>query len=130
MTDVLKAALASIAAALAGLPALVDGSSDQRAAARTPRTERPEVVLVLGHSLVVHLPGQYIAAAHGSDGGTAAAAVAGAVQQALAHLCVGRTKLAAPPVAAFTAGRTLHLLDQAPVAPAAGQREQMPGHLQ
>lgn len=120
-TDVIKAALASTAAALASLDAQAGSTGAQRTTGRAQmrQPEWPEVVLVLGHSLVVHLPGQYIAAAHGGDGGAAAATVAGAVQRALSHLRVGPARLAAPLAAAFTAGRTLYLLDQMPVAPAA-----------
>ena len=122
--DVLKAALVSTAAALAGLGTQAGGGGQRVAGgvpARRPEPEpeRPSVALVLGHSLVLCLPGAFIAAAHGGDAGAAAAAVAGAVQRGLARLRVGRAQLAAPLPAAFTAGRTLHLLDQLPVAPAA-----------
>lgn len=129
--DLLKAALASTAAALASLDARAGSSGGrsgpaQIAAGRLQaqqQPEWPEVVLVLGHSLVVHLPGQYITGAHGGDGGAAAAAVAGAVQGALGRMRVGRAQLAAPPAAVFTAGRTLHLLDQVLVAPTAGPQQ-------
>lgn len=136
VTDLLKAALAATGAALAGLSAPAGSGAGAGGALREPRradaasSQRPELVLVLGHSLVVHLPCQYIAAAHASDTSAAAAAVAGAVQQALSRMCVGRAKLAAAPAAVFTAGRTLHPIDQVPVAPAAVQSESQPAHVQ
>lgn len=112
--DVLKAALVSTAAALKGLGARAGGVQAAR-----PEPEQPGVALVLGHSLVLHLPGAFIAAAHCGDASAAAAAVAGVVQRSLACVRVGCGQLAAPLPAAFTASRTLHPLDQLPVAPAA-----------
>lgn len=75
--------------------------------------------MALGHTLVVCLPGSFVLATHGGSADAAAAAVAGAVQRGLASLPVGTALLTAPPGAAVTAGRSLHWLDQRPVAPGA-----------
>lgn len=111
VADTLKAALVSTQAALAGL------QPDACAEEGRPRAETaggPGLALVLGHTLILHLPGSWAARCGGGD--EAAAAVAAAVLPGLRSLYVGRAALAAPLGARLTSGPTLHLLDQRPVA--------------
>lgn len=110
VADTLKAALVSTQAALAALGPLRSGDGGAGADAMGG----PGVALALGHSLVLHLPGSWVARWSGSD--DAAAAAAAAVLPGLRSLYVGRVALAAPLGARLTAGPTLHLFDQRPVA--------------
>jgi hypothetical protein len=103
------AAVAASAAALA-----TTGASLQRGLQQQAPQEPPEVMAVMGQTLVLHLPPAFIAALGGPQ--AAARAAAAAVQGGLQGLYVGRAQLAAPLGASFTAGRTLHPLELLPVA--------------
>ena len=120
LADVLKAALVCTHASLGALPA---ASARAPPGSASSMQQRPEVALVLGHSIVVLLPPAFTAA-HSGGAAAAAGAVAAAVRRGLGSLYVGRAQLAAPPAAAITVGRTLHPLDQQPVGPAPAAQQQ------
>ena len=79
-----------------------------------------QVALVVGHSIVVHVPaalpgGQGACRQAGTAAADAAAAFAAAVLPGLRSLYVGRASLSAPPGVRLTAGPSLHLYHQQPV---------------
>ena len=123
VADVVKAAVVATHSALAAAraPAAGSGTCSGGAPHQAPlqQRERPEVVLALGHSIVVRMPYSYIAAEHDGNAAAASTWVAAAVQRGLRHMRVGRALLAAPPTAVCTAGATLQHWDQRPVDTAA-----------
>ena len=115
LADVMKAAVVSTHAALAGLGPSCGPRGDSPGA---QQPQGPQVALVLGHSIVLHLPSAFLAA-HGGSPGAASAAVGAAVLPGLRSLYVGRATLSVPLGARLMAGPSLHLFDQQPTPPAA-----------